>query len=85
MTSKIWNNQTDYYKVQSEFIQNDSYSTITVDIDFTKEQITKTNKFVDYEYSYKINELSRDVQYKLWSEANFLDIANKEQSIFLPE
>lgn len=82
---KVWNTQLDYYKVQSEFIQNDNYNSIVVDIDLDKEQITKTNKYANYDYSYEINELSRDVQYKLWSEANFLDLANREQSIFLPE
>lgn len=82
---KVWNTQLDYYKVQSEFIQNDVYNSIVIDIDVDKEQITKTNKYVNYDYSYSINELSRNVQYKLWSEANFLDLANKEQSIFLPE
>lgn len=82
---KVWNTQLDYYKVQSEFIQGDDYNSIIVDIDLDNEQITKTNKYVNYDYSYAINELSRDVQYKLWSEANFLDVANREQSIFLPE
>lgn len=82
---KVWNTQLDYYKVQSEFIQNDNYNSIIVDINLDKEQITKTNKYANYDYSYEINELSRDVQYKLWSEANFLDLANREQSIFLPE
>jgi hypothetical protein len=81
---RVWNNKIDYYKLQTELIKNNQYSSVFLDIDLIKEQITKTNKYMDEPYSYSINELSREVQYNLWSEANFLDIATPEQAIFLP-
>lgn len=81
---KIWDNKVDYYKLQSELVAKSEYSSVFVEIDLVKEQIKKTNKYQDMEYSFTVNELSRDVQYNLWSEANFLDKADAEQSVFLP-
>ena len=82
---KKWDTQKDYYNTQSYFLENNTHNSILINVNLSEEQITKTNKYVDYEYSYYINELSRKVQYNLWSEANFLSSATQQQSVFLPE
>lgn len=82
---KKWDTQKDYYNTQSYFLENNTHNSILINVNLSEEQITKTNKYVDYEYSYYINELSREVQYNLWSEAKFLSSATQQQSVFLPE
>ena len=82
---KVWDNKVDYYKLQSELIATSEYSSVFVDIDLVKEQITKTNKYQNLDYSYTNNELSRAVQYNLWSEADFINKSDDEQGIFLPK
>lgn len=81
---KEWKDRHSYYQLQNELIQSNEHSFVKVDIDLDKETITKTNKYADEPYSYEIMEKSRAIQYDLWSEANFLELANAEQSVFLP-
>ena len=82
---KKWQDKNSYYKLQAELLQKDEHESVYIDIDTKKQQITKTNKYMTADYSYRINELSREVQYNLWSEASFLEHANEEQRIYLPE
>lgn len=82
---KEWQTKETYYELQSELIQNDEHSSIFVEIDLGRDTITKTNRYADEPYSFNVMEKSREVQYSLWSEANFLELANAEQSIFLPK
>ena len=83
---KVWNTRSDYYALQSELLEKSEHTTLNLDIDLTHHKITKTNKFLEDDFiSYSENERNRDIQYDLWSEANFLENATPEQSVFLPE
>ena len=82
---KEWQTKEAYYELQSELIQNDEHSSIFVEIDLGRDTITKINRYADEPYSFNVMEKSRNVQYSLWSESNFLELANAEQSIFLPK
>lgn len=82
---KVWQDKSSYYNLRSELLANNSYNSVNIEIDQKKQQLTKTNKYSLLDYSYKNEEVSRRVQYNLWSEGYFLENANQEQKIFLPE
>ena len=65
-------------------MQDDEHSSVRLEIDLSKDLITKTNKYVDEPYSFEIMEKSREVQYNLWSEGDFLESTSVEQKVFLP-
>lgn len=81
---KEWKDRTAYYQLQTALMQEDDHASVKIEVDLDKEVITKINKYVDEPYSFDIMEKSRSVQYDLWSEANFLESATSEQSVFLP-
>lgn len=79
-----WSNSQSYYDVQQQFVQNDSYQHVTIEIDTVKQQITKYNKIADLEYTTKNHNESKKVQAKLFAEADVLDNLDAEQQIFFP-
>ena len=80
-----WQDRTEYYKIQSSFIEKDEHSKFNIEINYDKQQITKTNKYADDEYNRQTFDTSRRIQALLFSESSALEIANSEQKIFLPE
>ena len=83
---RVWDDRTSYYRLQADLLEKSEHTNVKLEIDFIHHTLTKTNKYIDDDFiSYSENEKIRDVQYTLWSEANFLEEATPEQSVFLPE
>ena len=80
-----WQDPDSFYKAQSEFIARDSHTKYNIEIDAEKQQITKTNKYVNEDYDRCLWEKVRYIQGVLFSESSALSIPDAEQKIFLPE